>query len=205
MKHKKDFIPAFHYNFLTPIYSPFMRIFFWWVFRNIADKIRLKKDEKLLDVGCGPGHLLKVLHKKYPSNNLTGLDIDPKILKIARKRLPESIKLIESSATDIPLPGSSIDVIVSTLAIHHFESLDKQKMIHEAHRILKPNGRFLLFDFTSPYNLFGKIFVKLFRKVEGLDDAINGKYVEWMEKSGFKNVKSIYRSYGMMELISGTK
>ncbi len=198
---KKNFIPAWHYNFLTPLYKPFMDLFFGGTFKTITKLINLKPNETLLDLGCGPGSLLRVLHKKHPSNKLIGLDIDSKILKIAQSRLSNKIKLIESSAIATPLPNNSFDVVISTLAIHHLQSADKERMIAEAHRILKTGGHFFLFDYTKPYSSFGRIFVALFRKSENMDNALEGKYTEWMKKAGFKEVKSIYRNYGMLELL----
>lgn len=205
MQPNKDFIPAAHYDFLTPFYGFFMEIFFGGAFKKITNHIKLGPNGKLLDVGCGPANLLRVIHKKYPENKLIGLDIDPKILKIAHKKLSGKAQLIQSSATELPFADNSADVVTSTLMIHHLDTLDKEKMIKEIYRVLKPGGRFFLFDFAKPVNLFGKIFVFLFHKFEHMEDALNNKYAEWTRKAGFKKTGSLYSAYGMIELTEAVK
>ena len=204
MKNNK-FIPAAHYNFLSHFYSPFMRIFFGTIFRKITKYIQLKSEETLLDIGCGPGNLLGILHGKHPNSKLIGLDVDPKILKIARNKLSDRIEFIESSATKLPFPDNSLDVVTSTLMIHHLKSYEKDQMIKEIYRILKPGGRFYLFDFSKPTNLFGKIFVKLFKNFEHMNDALEGRYTKWMKESGFKKIEYIYNAYGMISLAKALK
>lgn len=205
MMSSKKFIPAAHFDFLTPFYGPFVSAFYGKHFRKIAKRIDLKPDEKLLDVGCGDGNLLKILHKKYPNNKLIGLDIDPKILKIARKKLSKNIELIESSAASLPPSDHSINVVTSTFMIHHLRTTDKEKMLKEIFRILKPNGRLYLLDFGPPTNLFGKIVTVLFRKAEHLNDALEDKYRKFMKEAGFKKIHTIYRTHGMFELLEAKK
>lgn len=205
MMSSKKFIPAAHYHFLTSLYGPFMHVFFGRLFRKIAKLIDLKADETLLDVGCGSGNLLQILHKKYPKSKLAGLDIDPKILKIARRNLPEGIELFKSTAATLPFSNHSLEVVTSTFMIHHMETHDKENMIKEIHRILKPNGHFFLFDYAPPTTFFAKIFVFLFRKAEHLDDALEGKYKMWIRQAGFREIRTMHKAYGMMELIKSTK
>lgn len=205
MMSNKKFIPAAHFDFLTPFYGPLVQVFYGKQFRKIAKLINLKPKEKLLDVGCGDGNLLKILQGEYPKNKLTGLDIDSKILKIARKKLPKNIELIKSSAAKLPFPDHSVDVVTSTFMIHHLETQDKEKMIREIFRILKPNGRFYLLDFGPPTNLFGKIITTLFRKAEHLDDALEDRYRKFTREAGFQKIHTIFRSHGMLELLKAIK
>ena len=185
--------------------DPLYRFYTEGNFRKIAKLIDLKPEEKLLDVGCGDGNLLRILREEYPKNKLTGLDIDPKILKIARKKLPKNIELIKSSAAKLPFLDHSVDVVTSTFMIHHLKTRDKERMTREIFRILKPNGRFYLLDFGPPTNLFGKIITTLFRKVEHLDDALEDRYRKFMKETGFRKIHTIFRSYGMFELLKATK
>jgi ubiquinone/menaquinone biosynthesis C-methylase UbiE len=205
MSKQTDFIPAAHWHFLTPFYHGFMKVFFTKRYQKIVDMIQLQPGETLIDIGCGPGQILKLIHQKYPDNELIGLDVDPEILKIARKNLPSDVKLIESSAMSIPIKDASVDVAISTVMIHHLSTKGKIKMIQEAYRILKPGGRFYLFDFRKPYNWIGRAFVLLFRKVENMDDALDGKYPIWLKEAGFENIQAPYKTHGMLELITSTK
>ncbi|MDP2624971.1 MAG: class I SAM-dependent methyltransferase, partial [Candidatus Peregrinibacteria bacterium] len=119
---------------------------------KIVNTIELHPNDKLLDVACGPGTLLFKIYTLHPSLKLTGLDIDPEILEIARKKSKgqSGIQFIEASATQMPLKDKSFDVITSTLAFHHLTTQQKQDALSEICRLLKPGGTFWLFDFAKP-------------------------------------------------------
>src|SRR3989338_6778957 len=119
MHGKTDFMPAAHWHFLTPFYGPFMKLFFSKRYLTISDLIALNPGENLLDLGCGPGFMLEFMHHKYPHHEMLGLDVDPKILAIARKKLSENINLVEGSADALPFSSGRFSVVMSTLMIHH--------------------------------------------------------------------------------------
>lgn len=205
MNHsKKDFLPAAHYHALTPFYGHFMTVFFKRHYSKLAQLIQLKPGERLLDVGCGPGNLLQLIQKKHPKNKLVGLDVDPDSLKIAQKNLPQTT-FHESSAIKIPEPDASFNVVTSTLMFHHLKTDEKKQMLKEVYRVLKPGGQFYLFDFCKPTSWFGRFFVKLFREVENMDEALEGKYKVYLQEAGFTSLQSGYRAYGVIELLTAIK
>lgn len=202
----KDFIPAASFHFLTPFYDPFMRIFCRRVFKKIAEIIDPKPHQHILDLGCGPGNLILEFKAKQPQVKITGLDIDPKILQIADQKLKKAqieAKLIEASGTEIP-DGKQYDIVVSTLMIHHLQSMDKKKMVGEAYRVLKTGGKFYLYDFSPPKNWFGKILAPIYGLFEEIDDGVKGKYPVFLKEAGFKNVRSVFRSM-LFEMLEGEK
>ena len=201
---KKSFLPAAHYDFLTPCYDVFIRRFFGGTFRKIARTIDPAAHEKILDMGCGPGNLIVAIKSLEPKAEVTGLDIDPKILDIARRKLSKnrlSARIIEASAIDTKLT-EKFDVVVSTLMIHHLSAEDKEKMIGEAHRLLKDGGRFYLYDFGPPRGVFGKVLAALVGFFEPVEDGVKNRYRIFMEKAGFQNIRSLHRSR-LFELLEG--
>src|SRR3989344_9330306 len=97
----KDYIPAFNYDFLTPLYDFFVELLGYGRSQRIKviDLLDLKDGYNLLDVGCGTGTLLIVAKEKYPRIEMTGIDIDSKVLEIARKKTQKmnlEIKFVES-------------------------------------------------------------------------------------------------------------
>lgn len=66
----------------------------------------------VLDVGCGKGHLLSLVHQAYPELSLQGADF-------VKRDLPQSIAFVEAEATDLPFPDKSFDVVLCTHTIEH--------------------------------------------------------------------------------------
>ena len=99
------------------------------------------KDKIIADIGCGTGYAFELITKKYKKKNIKFYGIDPAkgMLKIANKKKNDTrIKFYEGSFEKNHLKNNSIDKIISTLALHWVESIDKS--LKELKRIIKPNG-----------------------------------------------------------------
>ena len=92
----------------------------------------------ILEVGCGTGHWLQVLHA--PHNHVTGLDFSAGMLAEAQRRVPE-VPLVQGNAARLPWPAKSFDRVFCINALHHF--LDKPTFLAETRRLLRPGARFL--------------------------------------------------------------
>lgn len=193
---KKDKpITALSFEFLTPFFDFLSNIFgFGEKFNSkVVELLKLKPNERVLDLGCGTGALLIIAKSKYQNINATGIDADEKILKIAEKKIRKNnlnIKLINTSADKLPFPDFSFDIVVSTLVFHHLPTEVKIKALEEIHRVLKKNGRFLLVDFGK-FTGFSKILyylLVLFRIPEAktLKDNIEGKIPEFLKQANFR-------------------
>lgn len=133
---------------------------------------------------------------------MVGLDIDKKALEIARNKFDRNkmnIKTINTSASALPFPDSSIDVVVSTLIFHHLPTEVKRQCLNEVARVLKPNGKFLLVDFGKlnwPLKVFYYLGV-IFRIAEAktAKDNFEGMLPNLLEQAGFeyKEVAPRYR------------
>lgn len=192
---KKTFLPAAHFDVLTPCYDPFARLLFGRIYRDIAKTIHPKTGQKILDIGCGSGLLIQALKQVEPEMDITGIDIDPQILVIETRKFRRKAidaKLIQGSATNIPLQ-EKFDVIVSTLMIHHLQKEQKIAMLREARRLLKPDGAFYLFDFGPPRTVFEKFTAKILRFFEPIDDGITGRYRDYLHQAGFKKIHTLLR------------
>ena len=99
----------------------------------------------LLDIGCGPGYLAAAIARRYPALKLIGLDISPDMLKLAARHLPmDKVKLLLGDAAALPLDDASMDFIVSSASLHHWENAPAS--FREIYRLLRPGGRFLIMD-----------------------------------------------------------
>jgi ubiquinone/menaquinone biosynthesis C-methylase UbiE len=112
----------------------------------VVKKSGIKRDDHILDIGCGTGLLsLKFLNKK--DCTITAIDSSPQMLKIFEEKietchLSEKIHCIQQSAEDMDFTSHQFDIIAATVALHHVEH--KQPVIKNIYDYLKDGGRFVI-------------------------------------------------------------
>lgn len=205
-------VPAFSFDFLTPFYDPVIELLgFGESFKiEVLNRVNFESGEDLLDIGCGTGMLLIPAKKYQPDSRVVGIDPDPHILDIAKRKINKqqlTVKLVNSFAEDLPFNNSSFDVVVSTLVFHHLPTEIKKQAMKEILRVLKKNGRFLLVDFGKPENSFWKIILALegiFEEAKYLQDNLNGKLPLFLSEAGF-HVKEVLPRYRGIQFLLATK
>ena len=172
---------------------------------------QLKPGEIVLDLGSGGGiDVLLSARRVGPSGKAYGLDMTGEMLALARENQKkagvENAEFLEGEIENIPLPDNSIDVIISNCVINL--SGDKDRVLKEAFRVLKPGGRFAVSDIVTR----GEVPEDIRRNVLAWAGCIAGAlqesdYAAKLARAGFEAVSieptRIYRGEDAREFLSG--
>jgi demethylmenaquinone methyltransferase/2-methoxy-6-polyprenyl-1,4-benzoquinol methylase len=131
---------AKHYDFLT-------KILMVGTYDKVRKRIVSAPHVKVaLDLCSGTGYVTGHIN----AENVLAIDLSPGMLKVNREKnkSKKHINIIAGDAFELPFPDNSFDAVFNTLAAHEFKKFSL--IIKEAYRILKPGGRFVLYDFSMP-------------------------------------------------------
>jgi SAM-dependent methyltransferase len=127
---------------------------------EIFHSIALRGDENVLDVGCGSGLLLNGAAMRLTSGKATGIDIwSPHsgggnlalLWRNAKaEEVADKIEFKEADARKMPFEDATFDVVMSSGALHHISRSfeDHERTVREIVRVLKPDGRIVIWDIT---------------------------------------------------------
>jgi ubiquinone/menaquinone biosynthesis C-methylase UbiE len=155
----------------------------------------LHPGETVLDLGSGGGiDVLLSARRVGPTGKAYGHDMTDEMLALARenqrKNGVENVEFLKGEIENIPLPGNSVDVIVSNCVINL--SADKDRVLREAFRVLKPGGRFAVSDVV----VRGEVPAEIRRSVELWVGCVAGalgdsEYAEKLTQAGFTAVEIV--------------
>ena len=114
---------------------------------QMLEELQSESFEDVLDVGCGTGAVLELLHGEYPEKRLTGLDLTPRMIEVARAKQLENVRFIVGDAEALPFESRSFDAVLCSNSFHHYPH--PERFFAEVARVLRPGGRLVLRDYTS--------------------------------------------------------
>jgi arsenite methyltransferase len=154
---------------------------------------QLNPGETVLDLGSGGGiDVLLSARRVGPSGKAYGLDMTDEMLALARenqrKAGVENVEFLKGEIEHIPLPDNSVDVVISNCVINL--SGDKDRVLREAFRVLKPGGRFAVSDVVTHGEVPLDVRQNMLLWVGCIAGALNDyDYVAKLAKAGFDSVE----------------
>ena len=163
---------------------------------------QLNPGEIVLDLGSGGGiDVLLSARRVGPAGKAYGLDMTDEMLALAnenkRKAGTKNVEFLKGEIENIPLPDHSVDVIISNCVINL--SADKDKVLREAFRVLKPGGRFAVSDVVTRGEILPEIRQSILAWVGCIGGALEeNDYRSKLASSGFTQIEieptRIYRT-----------
>jgi len=172
---------------------------------------QLSAGETVLDLGSGGGiDVLLSARRVGPTGKAYGLDMTDEMLALAnenkRKVGVENVEFLKGEIENIPLPANSVDVIISNCVINL--SADKDRVLREAFRVLKPGGRFAVSDVVTRGEIQPEIRQSVLAWVGCIAGALEeSEYRRKLAAAGFEQIEieptRIYRAEDAREFLAG--
>ena len=159
---------------------------------NPTALIELQPGQTVLDLGSGAGIDVLLSAKRVgPTGKVFGLDMTDDMLALARENQRKTgatnVEFLKGTIEAIPLPDQSVDVIISNCVINL--SVDKDAVLREAFRVLKPGGRFAVSDVVIRGDVPGDVRRSMELWVGCVAGALrDDEYVSKLKAAGFGDV-----------------
>jgi ubiquinone/menaquinone biosynthesis C-methylase UbiE len=111
-----------------------------------------RKAARLLDLACGTGSFLREVKANYPRLYVTGLDLSPHYLAVARRTLApwSRVRLVEAAAEAMPFTDAEFDVVTCIYLFHELPTRIRRAVVAEVRRVLRPGGTLIFVDSLQP-------------------------------------------------------
>jgi demethylmenaquinone methyltransferase/2-methoxy-6-polyprenyl-1,4-benzoquinol methylase len=137
---------AKRYNVMTDVWT--LGLHRLWK-RQAMELLALQPGERVLDVATGTGDLAFAEQAAVgPEGTVVGVDSCAAMLEVARQRQPGAVDFQEGDAMGLRFPDASFDVITIGFGLRNVA--DRSRALHEFRRVLRPGGRLMVLDFSTP-------------------------------------------------------
>lgn len=140
-----------HYSRLAPAYDRRWDRYSRGSLGKLVQRLTLRGDERILDIACGTGRLEGLLRQQHPGLDVTGIDLSPHMIEVARGRLPEDphTRWHHGTLDTVELPPASFDVVTCNNAFHLFPG--QQQSLAKMAGLTRPGGVVAIVDWCREY------------------------------------------------------
>ena len=149
--------------------------------------------KSVLDIGCGAGGIDLHLIEAHQASRVTGIDIEPGLIERCRrlaasKGLEDRLEFLAVDPGPLPFEEGRFDVVFSKDAIIHIP--DKEALVHDVYRVLRPGGWFVASDWLAGYEGAPSPAMQAYIEAEGLGFALasGARYEAALIDAGFEDV-----------------
>lgn len=196
--------------------------------KKVVDIVDAHQPQNILDIATGTGDLAISL-AKTSATEIIGLDISEGMLDVGRKKISEKhlgakIQLVVGDSENLPFENDTFDAITVAFGVRNFENLEKG--LSEIHRVLKPQGVFVILETSVPtntvyktgYSFYTKYILPSIGKMFSKDQSAYSYLCESASKFpygealnnilrqiGFNNVKDMPQTFGVATIYKASK
>ncbi len=154
--------------------------------RHMGLKLAMPRpDQRVLEVGCGTG--TNLLHYQQAGSEVFGIDLSPRMLAQAHRKLGSRARLHQGDAARLPYPDAVFDLAVAMLTLHEMPRSKRSVVMEEMARVVKSEGQLLLVDFHPgplqfPRGYGIKPFILMIERLAGREHFRN--YCDFITRGG---------------------
>ncbi len=198
--------------------------------KKAIQQLRASQPKIILDVATGTADVAIEISKQLNNvEKIVGLDISAEMLEIGRKKIHKKeldnvMTLQQGDSENLPFEDNTFDAITVAFGVRNFENLEKG--LNEMRRVLKDDGQLVVLEFSKPrifpfkqlFNFYFKYILPTIGKVTSKDPRAykylyesvqkfpdGSKFVDVLERTGFKSNKCVSLSLGICSIYTGAK
>ncbi len=123
--------------------------------KALADEMQPKEGSIILDVAVGTSETALAISRRHPGISIVGVDFSPAMLEVGKRKInsryPDApVRLTAGDGRQLPIRNGSVDAVTISFGIRNME--ERETVLREFYRVLKPGGRLLIMEFSYPDN-----------------------------------------------------